>query len=358
LCTFAGGSGHGDPLVPVAVALRDAGHAVAFSGEAPAASRVVELGFELIAEPAAADAEAPEITPLVALDRAHEERVLRDYFAGNLARRRTASTMAACAAWRPDLIVCDEVDFGSMIGAERLGLPHATVLVTAAGSFVRAEVVAAALDALRSEHGLPADPELSMPARHLPPTAISIRPESADVPRVERGREWRPTVYLTLGTVFNLESGDLFDRAIWGLAALPVYVLVTVGRELSPERFGRQPPNVRIERYVAHAELLPRVDAVVSHGGSGTVIGALAHGLPQVVLPMGADQPQNAERCEALGLGIALDAVAASPRDIGRAVTAVLGDSTYRLEAIRMRDEIAALPGARAVVPTIENLAR
>lgn len=69
--------------------------------------------------------------------------------------------------WQPDLIVCDEIDFGSMVAAERLGLPYATVLVTAAGSFVRHELVAEPLNALRLEHGLPPDPELAMLSRYL-----------------------------------------------------------------------------------------------------------------------------------------------------------------------------------------------
>ena len=53
---------------------------------------------------------------------------------------------ALCADWRPDLVVCDEIDFGSMIAAERLGLPYASVLVIAAGSFVRRELVGEALN--------------------------------------------------------------------------------------------------------------------------------------------------------------------------------------------------------------------
>ena len=70
---------------------------------------------------------------------------------------------------------------------------------------------------------------------------------------------------------------------------------------------------MQIERYLPHSAVLPRCDVVVSHGGSGTVIGALAAGLPSVVLPMGADQPLNAARCEALGVGVALDAVRVTP---------------------------------------------
>jgi MGT family glycosyltransferase len=160
----------------------------------------------------------------------------------------------------------------------------------------------------------------------------------------------------SLGTVFNLESGDLFSRVLSGLRELPVNVVVTVGRQIDPESFGPQPDNVRIERYIPQATLLPHCDLVVNHGGSGSVIGALAHGLPLVVIPMGGDQSLNATRCEELAVAIALDAVQATPRSVREAVATILDNASYRLAAERIRDEIAALPGADEAVPLLERL--
>jgi UDP:flavonoid glycosyltransferase YjiC (YdhE family) len=373
LFTFAGGSGHADPLVPVAVAARSAGHDVAFAGRRSAAGTVEANGFALFARPADPSDDPPTITPLLEIDMEREYRVLREYYAGRLARERATRVLDVCAEWRPDVIVCDEVDFGSMIAAERLGLPHATVLVTASGSFVRAEVVAGALDAVRAEQGLAPDPSLGMPSRHLvispippsfrdpafplPKNALSIRPDEIAKARaaVERSSDL-PTVYFTLGTVFNMESGDLFERVLTGLRDLPLHLIVTVGRELDPESFGLQPSNVRIERYIRQWDVLPQCDVVVNHGGSGSVIGALAHGLPMVVLAMGADQSLNAGRCQALGVGIALDGARASPRSVGEAVTTILSDQSYRVAAEAIRDEIAALPGPAAAVSLLEEL--
>jgi UDP:flavonoid glycosyltransferase YjiC (YdhE family) len=136
--------------------------------------------------------------------------------------------------------VCDEAEFGAMAAAGRAGLPHATVLVTAAGSFVRPEVVGDALAALRAEHGLGPAPDLEMlgrdlvlspcppsfrdPAFPLPETARSIRPAVLD--DAAAAAPWpfpsRPAVYFTLGTVFNLESGDLFAGVLNGLGDMPV----------------------------------------------------------------------------------------------------------------------------------------
>ena len=167
-----------------------------------------------------------------------------------------------------------------------------------------------------------------------------------------------PVVYFTLGTVFNHESGDLFSRVLAGLRELPINLIVTVGRDLDPATLGLQPAHVRVERFVPQAEILPHVDLVVSHGGSGSVLGALAHGRPMVVLPIGADQPFNAERISALGVGRSLDAIQATPEDVREAASWVLADATYRESAGRVADEIAALASPDVAVGLLERLAQ
>jgi UDP:flavonoid glycosyltransferase YjiC (YdhE family) len=310
----------------------------------------------------------PTRIPLRALDLEKEDRDMREGFARRLARARAADVAELCADWQPDLVVCDETDFGSMIAAERLGLPYASVLVIAAGSFVRRELVGEPLNEVRAEHGLPPDPELVMLSRYLvlspfppsyrdpdfplPATAFSFRPA-----RVEQlMSEGTQSVYFTLGTVFNLESGDLFTRVLAGLAALPIEVVATVGSQIDPKELGPLPDNIHVERFIDQSLVLPRSGAVVSHGGSGTVAGALAHGLPQVLLPMGADQPLNAARCEELGVARVLDALTATPAAITEAVSEVLADPSYRSAAQRLRDELAALPGPADAVAQLERL--
>jgi UDP:flavonoid glycosyltransferase YjiC (YdhE family) len=103
--------------------------------------------------------------------------------------------------------------------------------------------------------------------------------------------------------------------------------------------------------------VLPRCDLVISHGGSGSVMGALAHGLPSVLLPLGADQPYNARRCVALGVARELEPVTATSEWIRAAVAGVLDDDRYRRSAERMRDEINSLPGPDQTVPLLERLA-
>ena len=141
-----------------------------------------------------------------------------------------------------------------------------------------------------------------------------------------------------------------------GLRNLPVNVVVTVGHHIDPTEFGPQPANVHIERYIAQESILPHCSLVVAHGGSGSVIGALAHGRPSVLIPMGADQPMNAARCVQLGVARVLDPIEATPGSVRAAVSDVLADPRYRWAAERMRDEFAALPGPAHAVRLLERL--
>ncbi|GAB3155075.1 glycosyltransferase [Micromonospora sonneratiae] len=378
LFTFAGGSGHFHPLVPIARAAEVAGHVVAVGCRSSMVSVVEAEGFTAFVTQVEQGG-APVRRPLLELDADREERDLRDGFADQMARVRATGVLDLCATWQPDLLVCDEADYGAVVAAERLGLPYATVLVLVAGSFARRELLADTLNRLRADHDLPPDPELTMLSRHLvlspgpasfrdpayplPATAHSLRP-LLPAPSDDDGRivDWlnrrtdRPKVYFTLGTVFNLESGDLFTRILTGVRELDVDLLVTVGPHIDPEEFGPQPENVRIERYVPQASILPYCDLVVSHGGSGSVLGALAHGVPMVLVPMGADQPSNAVRCADLGVAQVLDAVRVTPEQAGTAVAAVLADPAYRQAAAVVQAEIADLPGPEYAVTLLERL--
>jgi UDP:flavonoid glycosyltransferase YjiC (YdhE family) len=271
------------------------------------------------------------------------------------------------------------MDFGALVAAEALGIPYATVITIGSGALLRPELVREPLNALRNEHGLPPDPELTMLRRHLilypfppsfrdpanplPPNAQAIRTVAAAGAGNEDDLSWlaglgvRPIVYFTLGTIFNLESGDLFERVLAGLRDLPMDVVVTVGRELDPQVLGPQPSNIHVQSYIPQFRLLPHCELVVSHAGSGSVVGALAHGLPMVLLPIGADQPFNAARCEDLHVGRVLNAVEAAPEDVRLAALAVLADATYKQNAKRLEAEIAALPDPEFGVRLLERLA-
>jgi len=372
LFSFVGGNGHFRPMVSVARAAVAAGHVVACTGAPSMVATIEAAGFA--AFPSGPDIGASaERRPLLPLDRDREQHDVREGFARRTAPLRATDVLALCEQWRPDVLVCDEMDFGAMIAAERFGIPHVSVLVIASGSFVPPELVAGPLHELRAAHGLPADPEMAMlsrdlvlvpfppsfrdPAFPLPATAFPFRPSVEGPPPTPiSAPDDVSTVYFTLGTIFNTECGDLFARGLAGLRELPVHLVMTVGERIDPAEFGPQPPHVRIERYLPQDTVLPRCSVVVSHGGSGTVLGSLAQGVPSVLIPMGADQLDNAARCVALGVGVSLDAEHATSEEIRAAVAAVLADPSYRQAARRMRDAVAELPDRAHAVALLEKL--
>ena len=280
------------------------------------------------------------------LDREFE--VIGTYFAGRLAIRQAERVREIIDKWQPDLLVCDDMDFGAMIAAEHAGVARIVVNVIASGALTRIEHVQHPLAKLREIYGLPDDPNLMQLARDLviapgpssfrdpnfplPPDAISVRSETGpartdvDHPAVMwlAGGYEAHRVYVTLGTIFNTESGDLFVRVLQGLRDLPVRVLATVGQAIDPASIPVAADNIRIEHFVPQAAVLEHCDLVVNHAGSGSVLGALANGVPLITLPMGADQELNAERLTQLGAGITLDPITVSSADICEATNAAL----------------------------------
>jgi UDP:flavonoid glycosyltransferase YjiC (YdhE family) len=376
LATFVGGWGHAEPLLTVAQIAAGRGHAVTFVGQAAVVPRLADLGFDTVAVGPATVGQTAR--PLVAVDRDHERRVIRDHFAGTIADFRARGFAELFERRRPDVVVCDEADFGAMIAAERLGIPRASVCVIAAGTLAGHDVLAEPLALLRRQHGLPPDPDMAMlggdlllvpvplrfrdPGVPLPRTAHLVRPPILEqmagaARRDRRSPDQPPLVYITLGTIFNVESGDLFARLIEAVRDLDAEVVVSVGPYLSPDELGPLPDHVRVEQFVEQADVLPSCGAVVCHGGSGTTISSLALGVPLVVLPIGADQPDNAERCTALGMGVTLDAVDARPPDIAVAISTLLGDPGYAERAGQLAFECEALPPTDHAVDLIEALA-
>jgi UDP:flavonoid glycosyltransferase YjiC (YdhE family) len=99
-----------------------------------------------------------------------------------------------------------------------------------------------------------------------------------------------------------------------------------------------------------------RSDVVVCHAGFGTVMDALTAGVPMVLTPMTADQPDNAERCEAMGVAEVLSYQDVDAVELRSAIDRVLSDDRYRLAAQRAGAEIEAMPGPPEAVVLLETL--
>ena len=185
---------------------------------------------------------------------------------------------------------------------------------------------------------------------------VEEAPSAAPAPWAPAG-DSRPLVYVTFGTVAGSSPGvrSIYRTALEAIASLPVRALLTTGRGMEGGTLGTIPANVHVEEWVPQRDVLPRAAALVCHGGSGTVRGALAAGVPMVVVPLFADQPHNARRVAAVGAGIAsTDPDAASLR---AAVERVLAAADFARGARRIADEIAVLPPVDSAVAALVALA-
>lgn len=363
IASFVGGWGHAEPLLPLAGWARDLGHEVTFAGQAAVVPRLAALGYGV--DVVGPDTLATEALPLAPVDRDAERTVMRDHFVAHFGASRAQALTGLFRRERPGLVVCDEVDVGAVVAAERLGIPCVTVDVIAAGMLTAPAVVGDAWGDLRRSNGLAADPDCSriggsLVVAPLPRSLRDPRARPSDRFRFVRppildevaagpaGDGARPLVYVTLGTVFNLESGDLFERLARAMASVvathDVDVLPTTGPGIEAGTLPPVPSAVRVEPFVPQREVLARCAAVMCHGGSGTLVAALSLGIPVVTLPMGADQPDNADRCRDLGVGPTLDPLTATPAEIAAATTDALRDPATRQAARELAAEAAAQP--------------
>jgi UDP:flavonoid glycosyltransferase YjiC (YdhE family) len=371
--------GHLLPMLPLALAARDAGHDVVVIGGAsigPAAERV-GLRHVLAGPPdlPTVFARVPERAGLTG--RRLAAATWRGAFAGILAPALAAAVQELAREWPPELVVHEDSEQGSWIAAERLGVPHLAFQATAwRGTGLR--LSAEPLNALRASLGLAADPALERWHRHgflgtrprslwnpddrPPATTVPVRTVAlddvagAEPSWVDAPASGRPRVVVTLGTMLPGRTGVL-ARILDGLGPLDVEVVATVGQDLDPAELGDRGPGVHVERWVPMSRLLATSDALVFHAGSGTMLAALAAGVPLVLLPVAADQPENADRCVAAGVGIALDAGDRTPAAVATATRTVLDDPAYRAAARRVAAEIEAMPEPASLVPRLEALA-
>jgi len=162
-----------------------------------------------------------------------------------------------------------------------------------------------------------------------------------------------PTVLVSMGTVNAEASGRFYAIVIDALRDAPVQVVL-----VAPAITNVVPANFIVRSYVPQLALLPRISAVVCHGGHNTTCEALAHGLPLVIAPIKDDQPIVADQVVAAGAGVRVKFGRVQAPELRDAVLRALGDPALREAACRVRDSFAAAGGAAAAATYLEGLAR
>jgi UDP:flavonoid glycosyltransferase YjiC (YdhE family) len=368
LLTTITGTGHFNPLVPYAKEMIRRGHDVRVAATDRMADRIADAGLDHaeVGSPTEADHTAlfSKIEHLPPDERGRF--VNAELFAGLLPRKALPVLQALVETWKPDLIVREAAEYGAAIVSALHDIPHARVSISNGHTFAQA---IAPIDRLRAEYGLPADGGAALcDARAFSAFPASMEPANGDAatlpqfrvappaaPAAEAEPDWLspggcPRLYMTFGTAMGSsdQARKTFRAALDAVGRLEVTALMTTGPEMDVDALGKIPANVTLRSFVPQAEVFALVDAVLCHGGSGSVLGALAAGLPLVVTPIGADQPENAQAVAEVGAGRAI--ADADPNSIAAALTAVLAEPRYRAGAQAVAAEMAAHPDIRAAV--------
>ncbi|WP_410607658.1 glycosyltransferase [Amycolatopsis sp. lyj-109] len=380
LFTSLGSFGHTFPLVPLAVAARDAGHDVVFATSEDFLPQLTKAGLETAAAGLAikdafgqAFGEGGPPGPPGDIPRELLFPVVAKVFGELMPKRFVADLLPLFEHVRPDLVVSEAGNSGGAFAALKAGIP---VVAHGFGRVSTGDPMTTQIrDAIRAHGaslGIEVGEDLAFggPFVDICPESVQdtdflartlrvpLRPvgwsEPGELPPGVLDKR-RPLVYLTLGTAMG--HAGVLTEAIAGLSGLDVDVLVATGPSLPEDALGEVPANVRLEAWVPQAALLPHVDLVVHHGGSGTTLGAFGAALPQLLLPQGADQFTNADAVvtagvgdRLLGRGITAEAVAEKARHL-------LADTSVRDAARTLAAEVAAMPSPADVAAQLPAFA-
>ena len=356
--------GHALPMLPLVRAAVRAGDDVRVATGPDLVDTLVARGLEVRAagptwesvwsahDAVWADAGAPD-----------EQKMLDGVVAlfGTPALARLDDLRVLAEEWRPDVVVHEVLEPAGSMLATRLGVPGVVhgigpmfasyaFLIQAAGAAIGRHDL---WEQLSGERAVDLCPPSLQPDGPPPwPATIPVRPDAGEPGPVPPGvaealASDGNLAYFTLGTVKNADAAD-FRAGLEALAGYSGVVVATTGRPIDPSDLGPLPANAVVVEFVAQRAVLERADLVVSHSGSGTMLGGLAHGVPQVALPRGTDQPENAALMVRAGAGVVVAPDDYSVESIAAAVADVVGDPAYRTAAERVRDEIAAMPDADA----------
>jgi len=375
--------GHFHPLAVLAKALVGRGHEVRFVTEEGFASQIQADGFEVVEvpgrDPAARSLEwirwNKELAGQDLSTRA--PKVLGWFWKGAI--RAVPSIRKVIEEWQPNVVVLEQSAWAGAIAAELAGLPFATfhfnLRPPGALKAILGERISQDLKTLGlSNDGgfLEADPHLALVGGpegwfdqdELGPRSRMIRPPLVES-RQDEPPPWlallgrnRPLVYVTMGTVFNRDL-KLFQALVGGLASCNVDALITIGKKrpggVTADQLGELPDGIRVEEYVDQSLVLPKAAAVIGHGGYGTMMGALTHGLAIVCIPQAAlDNHANSNRVVRLGAGVIVEGD--SSEAIATGISEVLGNTSIASAASRAAASIAALPSADQAASMIEEI--
>lgn len=365
------------PTVPLAWALRAAGHDVLYAGGG-GVGEVAKAGLPFVdvapgfdfprlfrdhAREAGVDGQATVYGDVVDDESVADTAALF----GKVSAPVADGVVDLARWWRPDVVVTTELQgsgvlVGSLLGVPVVQLGHMLVVVPGMGDRLRH-----AMAPTYARHGADARPPAQASIQTLPPSLgdgdpdrwlMRYVPYNGSFAEVGSLPAWLartpdlPRVCVTLGTILPMLGGLAGLAPLMDEVASLDYEFVLVLGNADASVLGPRPANVQVEGWVPLHVVLPSCAAIVHHGGSGTTAAALDAGVPQVVVPHGADQPYNAHLVAKRGLGTSVDI----SRLDGPTIAAVVNSAATRQAATAVQQEVHSMPAPTEVVQRIEVL--
>lgn len=378
LFTAHGSFGHVLPMAGIARALQGAGHEVRFATGEAMSQVLSSLGLTAIPAGMSDDALVaetrrrwPETERQPPADWA--PRMFTDIAASNM----LADLAPVIASFAPELLIREEGEHAGPIAAAAAGIPW---LTHGWGSPLPAraalEELAERIEPLWRTSGLvpPSVEDLfgaclldpcprSLYDKHGPPfptTAIRATPLISTDRRPPPRAAGQPLAYVGSGTVaLYRDPSELIEIVVEALLSSGFCVVITTSHaELTARLIALDPERVHVERWVSLPDLFPHCRLVVSHAGAGTVLAALAAGVPLLLLPRGApSQARMSQACQSRGAARAITSEPITAPDIDEALRSLIAEDRFRTAARELAREIAATPGPDEIVPLLQTLA-
>ena len=381
-CT-TGGLGHVLPLRPLGLAVRAGGHEVAWVTAPDALEPLEGAGFDLFVAGPGFEQGRQQFREAHAggahlLGEQLSAFTFPRLFGAVLAPAMLEGVDQAVRRWRPDFVVHEPAALAAPLVCRQWGLRHLThgYGLRPPASYIDEAMRCFGPSWRARGFDAPADGGLY---RHLylditPPSLQPLPPHEKDVYRFNpyRARDADveslpadvrrlvsdplrgPRIYVSFGTVFHRSAA--FLTAARAAARLGGAVVITVGPEGDARPLQALGAHVSVQQFVPQAALLPFCDLVVSHGGAGTLLGAAAQGVPQLVLPQAADHFRNARALVSAHAGQLVEPERQTSVDeVTAAMADVLGQGPCRVGAGRLAAEMAALPQPADAVHRLER---